>query len=609
MNSGEFLIVQSVSPNIATSPVPEPIEIKDVTSSAGPPAMLPVAALALSLAACGGSSGSPAPAPAGGQVSTVVKPKTDAEAARFLLQAQLSASDDEIAALRTQGFEPWLSAQMSQAVSQTGFDWMASRGYNNFDTQRYYVNNTIFDYMAWQQLLSAPDGVRKRAAFALSEIFVVSLNGLDFDWRSQALAYYWDQLNANAFGSYRQLLEDVTLNAAMGVYLNTKGNQKEDTKTGRQPDENYAREVMQLLTIGLNELNLDGTSKLDAQNKPIPSYTQSDVSNLARVFTGFDFDRTGNVKNVEPGGTRMISDLQFTKLPMTSDFTKFDPPGRSSGHSALEAKFLGTTIAAGTDAKAALKTALDTLANHPNVGPFIGKQLIQRLVTSNPSPAYVQRVATVFNNNGSGVRGDLRAVFKAILTDDEARSDASLASTTFGKVREPIVRLAQWARTFGASSASGNWLLADTSSPGTGLGQSPLRAPSVFNFFRPGYVPANTALATGGLVGPEFQIVSEVSNAAYVNFISTAAGNNLARGDIKAAYTREMALVADVPGLIDRLNLLLAAGQLSDASKATIRTAVESIAVTATSTDAVKMNRIALAVTLVMAAPEYLIQK
>jgi uncharacterized protein (DUF1800 family) len=584
------------------------------------PSALPVAALALTLAACGGDSGgeaapvpatTPTPTPAGGQTSTIAKPQSDAEAARFLMQAQLSATDDDIAALRSQGFEPWLSSKMSEAMSQSGFDWLASRGYNEVNESRYFASNAIFDYMVWQQLMVAPDGVRKRAALALSEIFVVSLNALDFNWRSQGLAHYWDQLNSNAFGSFRQLLEDVTLNAAMGVFLNTKGNQKEDASTGRQPDENYAREVMQLFTIGLAELNLDGSPKLDAQSTPIPSYTESDVSNLARVFTGYDWDRTGNVKTVDPGGngTRTLGDSKFTQLPMTLDFTTFDPVIRASNHSMLEAKFLGVTIAANTDGRIALKTALDTLANHPNVGPFIGKQLIQRLVTSNPSPAYVRRVATIFNNNGSGVRGDLKAVFKAILTDDEARSDVGLNSTTFGKVREPIVRLAQWARSFGASSASGNWLLPDTSNPGTSLGQSPLRAPSVFNFFRPGYVPANTALAANNLVGPEFQTVSEVTTAGYVNFLGTVAGNTLARGDIKAAYTKELALVTDTAALIDRLNLILASGQLTEANRATIKTALDSVAVTATSTDAVKMQRIAMAVTLVMASPDYLIQR
>jgi uncharacterized protein (DUF1800 family) len=589
-------------------------DIPQAQRTSATPALIPVIGAALTLAACGGSGSTPAPAPApgGGQTSTVAKPATDEEAARFLLKTQFSASDDEMAALRTQGYEPWLNTQMSAAIGQTAFDWLSARGYDQITTNAYFDNFYPGDYAMWQQLLSAngTDGVRKRAALALSEIFVVGFSSLDIQWRSQAIAHYWDVLVAGAFGTYRQLLENVTLNAAMGVFLNTKGNQKEDTRTGRQPDENYAREVMQLFSLGLDQLNTDGTTKRDAQGVVIPAYTQEDITNLARVFTGYDWDRTGNVKTPDARGNgRIISDTKYAKLPMTLDGTKFDPPITVSRHSNLEAKFLGVTIPANTDGTVALKTALDTLANHPNVGPFISRQLIQRLITSNPSPAFISRIAAKFNDNGSGVRGDLRAVFMAIFMDTESLGAANLTSTTFGKVREPIVRLTQWARTFGATSASGNWPLADQSSPGSALGQSPMRAPSVFNFFRPGYVPANTAIATGNLVAPEFQIISEVSTAAYVNYMSGVVSNNLANRDIRAAYTKELALITDVPALVNRLSLLLTGGQLSDASKATIRTAVESIAVTATSTDAVKLNRLATAILLVMAAPEYLVQK
>jgi uncharacterized protein (DUF1800 family) len=580
------------------------------------PLMIPaIGAAALALAACGGSGSStptPTPAPTGGQTGTIAKPATDEEAVRFLLQTQFSASDEEITALRTQGYEPWLNTQMSAAVSQTAFDWLGSRGYDQINTNAYFDNYYPGDYAMWQQLLSATgsDGVRKRAALALSEIFVVGFSSLDIQWRSQAIAYYWDILVAGAFGTYRQLLEDVTLNAAMGAFLNTKGNQKEDTRTGRQPDENYAREVMQLFSLGLEMLNNDGTPKRDAQGAVMPSYTQDDIANLARVFTGYDWDRTGNVKTPDARNNgRIISDAKYAKLPMTLDGTKFDPPTTVSRHSSLEAKFLGVTIPANTDGTAALKTALDTIANHPNVGPFISRQLIQRLITSNPSPAFISRIAAKFNNNGSGARGDLRAVFMAIFNDPETLAAGGLTAASFGKVREPIVRLVQWARTFGATSASGNWPLSDQSSPGSALGQSPMRSPSVFNFFRPGYVPANTAIASNNLLAPEFQLVSEVSTAAYVNYMSGVVSNNLANRDIRAAYTKELALITDVPALVNRLSLLLTAGQLSDPSKATIRTAVESIAVTATSTDTVKLNRLATAILLVMAAPEYLVQK
>ena len=257
-----------------------------------------------------------------------------------------------------------------------------------------------------------------------------------------------------------------------------------------------------------------------------------------------------------------------------------------------------------------MKLALDALFNHPNVGPFFSKQMIQRLVTSNPSAGYVDRVAKIFNNNGSGVRGDLRAVFKAILLDDEATNAAGLTSPTFGKVREPVLRFTQWARNFGATSRSGNWIIANLSNPATSLGQSPLRAPSVFNFYRPGYVPANTAIATNALVAPEFQIVTEVSVAGYINFMASAIGSvNGLNNDVKATYTRELAIVSDTAALLNRLSLLLSGNQLTDTTKATIKAALDATTVTDTSALADKERRVYLATLLVFASPDYLVQK
>ena len=259
---------------------------------------------------------------------------------------------------------------------------------------------------------------------------------------------------------------------------------------------------------------------------------------------------------------------------------------------------------AGIGPELALKTALDGIFNHANVGPFFGKQLIQRLVTSNPSPAYVARVTAAFNNNGSGVRGDLKAVLRAVLLDSEARGDSSLSRTDFGKVREPVIRLVQWVRTFGATSASGAWKVGDLSSDALRLGQSPLRAASVFNFFRPGFVPPNTALATTGLVAPELQISSEVSVAGYINFMQTTIRNGVA--DVVAAYPRELALVGDVTALVDRLNLLLTAGQLSAATLANIRMVLSGLSA---ATAAAQLTRVQAGVLLVMTSPEYLVQK
>lgn len=557
----------------------------------------------------------PSPSPTQGNYAHPTA-QTDQEAARFLLQAQFSASTAEIAAVRATTFADWLDQQFATGMGQSGWDWLNQRGYANISNDTaYYDNSYPADAMIWHQLMTSTDGVRKRVALALSEICVVSLTGLDFSWRSHAMAHYWDQLAANAFGNYRKVLEDVTLNPAMGYYLNTRGNQKENAATGRLPDENYAREVLQLMSIGLAALNPDGTVRRDSAGKPIDSYTQSDVTNLARVFTGYDYDQSQNAPTVVPGTNRTVPSTTFARLPMALN---------ESRHSTLAATFLGTTIAASTPGAAALKAALDTIFNHPNVGPFIGKQLIQRLVTSNPSPAYVARVSAAFNDNGLGVRGDLRAVVKAILLDDEARSPAGLTQQGFGKLREPMLRFVQWGRTFGLNSTFGSWKIGNLSDPGSRLGQSPLRSPSVFNFFRPGYVPPSTALAASGAVAPEFQLVNESSVGGYLNYMQSILkdgifvnapdlpnnGSNGNNGrDIKPAYTAELALAPDADALVARINLLMCAGQLSAATVKVISDALKTTNITAASTADAKLNRIAGAVLLVMASAEYLVQK
>ena len=260
-----------------------------------------------------------------------------------------------------------------------------------------------------------------------------------------------------------------------------------------------------------------------------------------------------------------------------------------------------------------LKIALDTLFNHPNVGPFIGRQLIQRLVTSNPSPQYVARVAAAFANNGSGVRGDMKAVIKAILLDPEARADVDPATPNAGKLREPVVRLANWMRAFHATSASGRFLLGSLDDPLTQLGQTPMRSPSVFNFYRPGYVPPNTSIAAAGLVSPEMQITAETSVVGYLNFMRDVIPNGTGSSrDVKPDYTNELAL-ADTPDkLVDRVNLLLMGNQMSAALRSQIIAAVSSVAISATnatSATAARKNRVSLAIFLAMASPEYIVQK
>lgn len=536
---------------------------------------------AAALAACGGGGEDEAIDAAYGSFAQ----PSAVEAARFLQQAQFSSTEAEIESVRSRGYMGWLNDQMGMPSYTSGWDWLMGQGYNREDV----VYNQYADYMIWNQLMRAPDALRKRVALALSEIMVVSANGLEGESPSFAMAAYWDVLNKHAFGSFRQLLEDITLNPAVGIYLNTLNNTKEDSK-GRRPDENYAREVMQLFTIGLYELDIDGTPRM-AGDKPVETYGPDDVLNLARVFTGYVYDTRGHVKGTSPLRVR---------TPMKLDASK---------HSTLDVEFLGTTIGGGTPGPEALKRALDTLFNHPNVGPFIGRQLIQRLVTSAPSGAYIQRVARVFNDNGQGVRGDLRAVVKAVLLDPEARQDPSLASSDGGKLREPMVRLVQWGRTFGVTSADGKWLLGNLSDASSALGQSPLRSPSVFNFFRPGYVPPGTAMAFTGRSAPEFQITDENSVAGYANFMRDmiAYGRGSEASKIKVTqYTRQLQLVGDTAKLVDHLNLVLAAGQLSADTCSRLGDALATIK---TTNDAGKNNRVWAGILMVMCCPEYLVQK
>ncbi|KQS55383.1 hypothetical protein ASG17_04670 [Brevundimonas sp. Leaf363] len=523
---------------------------------------------------------------------------TRAEAARFLLRAQFSADEADLQALTAEGYDAWLEAQFAKPAYMTGAQWLDARGHNAVTAEARYFWPMAGDHMIWNQLLAAPDQFRQRAAFALSQFFVVSLNPIDGFWPPYMMAGYWHVLTRNAFGDFRTLLEEITLNPAMGKYLNTQGNLKEDPATGRQPDENYAREILQLFSIGLYELNPDGTEKLNAAGQPIETYVQADISNLCRVFTGYDHDLSHTSKTNVSWQDYPVLGTRFCSDPMKLD------PGK---HSNLEVNFLGRTIPAGTPGPDALKIALDHIAAHPNVGPFFGKQMIQRLVTSNPSPAYVARIAAAFDDNGQGKRGDLKAVWRAVLTDPEALKPVDATDPLAGRLREPVARMVSWARTAGVASESGAYEVYDLSRSDEGLGQSPLRSPSVFNFYRPGYVPPHTGISEAARLAPEFQLQNETSIAGYINFMRDAVRWGV--NDVKPTYAEMTPLAHDVPALIDFLNLKLAANQLSEPTLELIRTALASKGVTADSSVPAKRDVLASACLLVLASPEYLVQK
>lgn len=545
-------------------------------------------AAATTLAACSGGTGggtpiaggpgpTPAPAPTPTPTPTPA-PISAVQASRFLQQTTFGATRADITQVQSLGFDGWITDQMSRPRT-AHWDWLVSNG---FAVSGNVNNTTGFDNTVWRQIISEPGQLRQRVGMALSEMLVVSINGLNVSWRQFTAAAWLDILLDNAFGNFRTLLDRITFNPGMASFLTFLNNRRANPATGSMPDENYARELMQLFTIGLNRLNMDGTLQLSG-GQPIDTYTPQDVSQLARVFTGLSLDSNDN------------STPDRYRRPLIVN---------ASNHESGASTFLGATVPAGTDGVAAVGIALDTIFAHPNVPPFVSRQLIQRLVTSNPSAAYVGRVAAIFANNGAGVRGDLRAVVRAILLDPEARADTANGNAS-GKLREPVVRLANWARAFGATSSGGLWPIGDTSSSTNRLAQSFGRAPSVFNFFRPGYTPPNTAIANASLVAPEFQITNEPSVVAYVNYMQGVIQNGIGN-DVRADYAPLIALAADSGALLDEVNLLLAAGQLSAATVAAIRAAVDSISATATNGPT---NRVYTAILLTMASPEYITQR
>ncbi|MGS1109581.1 DUF1800 domain-containing protein [Achromobacter anxifer] len=501
---------------------------------------------------------------------------TPGQASRFLAQATFGPTPADIETVVREGYAPWLDAQLAMPPSQTHFDWLLRQRKNTEEFKGNGINAPL-ESTLWRKFISAPDQVRTRVAFALSEIFVVGVSSITASWPLFGAAGFMDLLAEHALGNYQQLLTAVTRNLSMGCMLTYRGNRKEDPKTGRHPDENYAREVMQLFSIGLLELEPDGAVRM-VKGAPVETYTNADVQGLAKVFTGWDINGPE-------------TDVEFHRRPMALN---------NALHSLAEKRFLGAVVPAGTDGHLSLKRAMEVICAHPNVGPFIGTQLIQRLVTSNPSHAYVARVSAAFNDDGSGARGNLKAVVRAVLLDPEARQP-DLAAPGWGKVREPIVRFAAWARAFGATSNNGAWAMPDTTDNTIRLAQSPMRSASVFNFFRPRYVPPVTELARQHLVAPELQITDETSIAGYLNFLAIYVDRGWE--DLQTPYAAEIALAQDPSALVARVVLLLAGDAYSAETADGIARAVATIPAGR------PRDRVRAAIMLVAASPEYLVQK
>ena len=505
----------------------------------------------------GSGPGSPPPPP---PPPPVTKIDTEPDAVRFLARATFGGTKAQVAAVATMDAADWLASEFAKPQTLTLAILQAQPRDIDGDIPRNRATE-----LYWDHLITADDQLRQRMALALSQILVYS--DISDQGHQERRAYYQDILIRNAFGNYRDLLQEVTYSPAMARWLTYWRNRKGDARTGRMPDENYAREVLQLFSIGLIELNMDGSPKLDAQGQQIETYTNDDIIGLARVFTGL----TGK------GTSFNTTDEDYNYNPLIM----YD-----ERHSPLEKVFLGTTIPANTGGTESVNTALDTIFAHPNVGPFLSRQLIQRLTHSSPSPAYVQRVATAFENGiytapngrrfGASQRGDLEATLAAIMLDESLflkdGDDASIV--TKGKIREPILRFVHWARAFDLANidASNEGKLRVTTDPITGLGQQPMRAPSVFNYYRPGYVAPGTLSGDRNLTTPEFQLVNEGTSVGYLNFMTEYAFDRAYKRDrdiatYKPDYSEEIALTSDIPALMTHLEILLTADRMTQAER------------------------------------------
>lgn len=568
---------------------------------------------ALDRANANGATNALGMAPAPRVVSDTVA--SDAEAARFLAQATFGPTLEDIARLRQIGYSTWINEQVGFPMSsQLTFMKNAAQRAGTGDSVRrdwrldaWFVN-ALGGKDPIKPTVLHRDQLRQRVAFALSEIFVVSDATSDLLGNTpHGMTHYYDTLARDAFGNFRTLLEDVTLHPVMGIYLSMMQNQKPDPVNNIRPDENYAREVLQLFSVGLVRLNADGTPLLDANQQPIPAYDQDTVKGFAHVFTGWTFN------GCQAQG---YFDCYYYDSSAPAWVTPME--NQAAYHASAQAKQLlnytgvslpGGVLAAGGSGRGDLDAALDNIFRHPNVGPFIGRQLIQRLVTSNPSPAYVGRVAAAFNDNGQGVRGDLRAVVTAVLMDAEARDPASQPEH-FGKVREPILRLTHLWRALNAKSKSG--FLDEFWTLDGNLGQSPMYASSVFNFFSPRYSPVGE-LSQLQLAAPELQLATDYmlpANEGYLmrKIFDAYVGNPGGIGDDEIAInlSRDLALASNPAALIDRYNTLFLSGQMSAPMRQVL---LERLNGMPANTTAAKRERVQEALYLIVNSPEYVVQK
>ena len=589
------------------------------------------------LSSCGGGGGSepvvsqssqvvsggvvsPPPASEPLEIRDMRRSAVAVDVTRFLAQASFGPTEDEIKSLyESDGdFATWIDEQITApntSILEAFDDHMRDAGLdplNKRDLELDWQKRMLLSDILWERFVHGEDQLRQRVAFALSQIFVISdLSDALFN-DARGVANYHDVMTQHAFGNYRDLLEAVTLNPTMGEYLSMVRNEKADLVRNIRPDENFAREMMQLFTIGLVELNDDGTQRSDEGGNVIPTYDQNITKAFASVFTGWIY---GNA----PYWYWTDWFNESTVLPMKPFEAYHDTQSKTLLN--------GEILPAGQTAQQDLTAALDNVFSHPNVAPFISKQLIQRLVTSNPSPDYVQRVSGVFNNNGRGEKGDLEAVVRAILLDSEARTRSPETTATFGKVKEPILKFTSLMRAFDVEASQP--LTDDTMVeretirffwPGYDYGQRPYGAPSVFNFYRPDYKPTAIS-ATYDVVSPELQILNEKNITAMSNWAGSIIFNayDFLRADCEeslnyesgvgclyAKFDSEVELARDIDDLLDHLDVLMLSGQMSDDMRTVV---VNHIASFDEADEQQRLYRVAEAVYLIWMSPEFAIQR
>ena len=533
------------------------------------------------------------------------------EASRFLAQSTLGFGMDRIddlATIKDNDFEGWINEQFQQSptlleplvykITNEIKDLWRANGKNLEDFFGPWALH--FNYAFWQANMTNNDLLRQRVTLALSEILVISINSNLTD-HGEGLANYYDLLLRNTFGNYKDILKEVTLHPAMGHYLSHYNNQKTNEAANIHPDENYAREIMQLFSIGLYELNLDGSQKKQ-NNQPIPTYTNDDITQLAKVFTGLSASGLGE----EAWTDDIYFGIDFYQIDKTKPMKMYD-----EWHEQGSKTFLGKTVSAGQSGMNDINDAVDIIFNHPNVGPFLATRLIQRLVKSNPSRGYVSRVASAFNNNGSGVRGDMKSVIKAILLDEEARTCNNINSSSAGKLREPILRLGHVAKSLPLDSPQERYWNSGFEQLNS-MKHSPLAAPSVFNFYTPDHSPIG-AIADSDMVAPEFKILDSSSSINYINKANqwfvweslwwTWEGDYGVENP-SLIYTELLDLADEPEALINRLDILYTHGQLTENTKAIIKEAMLGL-----KWENVNYDRVKLGLYLLLISPDYAILK